>query len=189
MAESEQESVPLRVASFMAFATLGVLSTTQELAGTVLGSVDGADPELIAEETLCLVATATARAAEVGLRETPAVAAAVVPALAALPFIYRDYLVGGALMATQEQALLDESEAIYLRLRRKLDFYTVHLPPGPFPGERALTDKMGLWMGRISPPRLPEMPTERLARLPLIPALLTHLRLVLAYGRRPSDVF
>ena len=167
----------------MAFTTLGLVSLTQELAGVVLASLEGADPELVAEETLCLVATATARAAEVGLRADPALAQAVVPVLLDLPFLYRDYLVGGAMLAQPDPALLDANEAVYGRLQRKQAFYTAHLPPNQFPGEHALTDKMGLWMGRISPPRLPEAPTDRLHRLACIPMVLTHLKLVLAFAR------
>ena len=166
------------------FATLGTLSTSQDLAGAALQSLDGAEPDLVAEETLCLVATASARAAEVGLRETPEVGAAVAGVLLDLPFTFREYIVGGALLVRQDRAVLDGHEAVLARLQRKRDFYTVHLPPNQFPGERVLTEKMGLWMGRISPPRLPETPTERLAKLDLVPVLLTHLKLVLGYARQ-----
>jgi hypothetical protein len=174
-------------ARFMAFATLGVMSTTQELAGTLLSEVAGAEPALVVEETLCLVATATARAAEVALRAQPALAQAVVPTLLHLPYLWRDYLLGTALLEQPEAPASDASgvdEPSYQRLQRKLDFYSVHLPPQQFPGPQALADKMGLWMGRVSPPRLPEMPTARLERLGLTDVLLTHLRLILAYGRK-----
>lgn len=175
-----------RGAQFMAFATLGVQGTTQDLARIALQSMDDADPELVAEETLCLVATATARAAAVGLREDPELSDEVVPVLLDLPFTYRDYLIGGAMIAQQNPALLDANEAVYQRLHRKMEFYTVHLPADQFPGEHALKDKMGLWMGRISPPHLPETPTERLKKLHLVETMLTHLKLVLAYARRGS---
>ena len=174
-------------ARFTAFATLGALGVTQDLARLALAGIDGADPELVAEETLCLVATATARAADVGLRSAPDVAGAAVPALLGLPFTYRDYLVGGAIIAQDDPALLDGNEEVHGRLERKQQFYAVHLPPHQFPGERALGEKMGLWMGRISPPKLPETPTERLAKLDLVPTLLTHLKLVLAFGRRGAS--
>ena len=183
MAETGPDLLAARATRFTAFATLGVLGATQELAQATLAGIDGADPELVAEETLCLVATATARAAEVGLRADPARAQAVVPALLDLPFTYRDYLVGGAMIVQQDPALLDANEQVYQRLRRKQAFYTAHLPPNQFPGERLLTDKMGLWMGRISPPRLPESPMDRLQRLQSVPTLLTHLKLVLAFAR------
>ena len=173
-----------RIAWFTAFATLGAVGITNELAALALGGLDGGDPELVAEETLCLVATATARAAEVGLRTTPAVAAAAVPALLSLPFTYRDYLVGGAMIAHDDPSLLEAGQDVYARLQRKQQFYVTHLPPNQFPGERALTDKMALWMGRISPPRQPQSPQQRLDALGCVPALLTHLKLVLAFARQ-----
>lgn len=177
------EVSPARIARFTAFATLGALGTTQELAAICLDDIAKAESEIVAEETLSLVAVTTARAAEVGLRENPAIAAAVIEPIKDLPFIYRDYLIGGA-MILQEESLLDSTETIYGRLQRKQEFYDVHFSQDSFPGEVVLNDKMGLWMGRISPPGLPEMPTERLAKLDLVPILLTHLKLVLAFGRR-----
>ncbi len=175
-----------RAADLVAFATLGLVGITNDLARAALAGIDGADPDLVAEETLCLVATATARAAEVGLQADPDLAQAVARPLLAAPFTYRDYLVGGAMIAQQDAALLEAGTQVYERLGRKQQFYGVHLPPNQFPGERALTDKMGLWMGRISPPRLPEPPMERLQRLGCVPTLLTHLKLVLAFARRGS---
>ena len=183
---ADRDLLPERAAHFTAFATLSLVGVTHALAGEALAGIDGADPELVAEETLCLVATATARAADVGLRDDPTLALAVVPVLLDLPLTYRDYLVGGAMIAQQDPALLDTNEAVYRRLQRKQAFYTAHLPPGQFPGERLLTDKMGLWMGRISPPRLPEAPMARLERLGCVSTLLTHLKLVLAFARRQN---
>ena len=180
----QQESVEKRAVRFTAFATLGTIGTTQDIARVVLSHVEEADPELVAEETLCLVATASARAAEVGLREDPAVAEAVLEMLLDLPFSYRDYLIGGAVIEQRDTSLLDANEEVYRRLKRKQEFYTVHLPENTFPGERALADKMELWMGRISPPKLPESPQERLKKLDLVSKLVTHLKLVLAFGRR-----
>lgn len=181
---SNLEVSPGRIARFTAFATMGALGTTQELASLCMRDVADADSELVAEETLSLVAITTARAAEVGLREYPDVAAAVVEPLTDLPFLYRDYLIGGAMILQHDGSLLDTTESIYQRLQRKQEFYTVHFPGDTFPGEVALRDKMGLWMGRVSPPGLPETPTVRLERLDLVSVLLTHLKLVLAFGRR-----
>lgn len=175
---------PARIARFTAFATMGALGTTQELASLCLNDVGEADSELVAEETLSLVAITTARAAEVGLRSHPDIAEAVIEPLMDLPFLYRDYLIGGAMILKHDDALLDSTESIYQRLQRKQEFYSVHFAPDAFPGEVALRDKMGLWMGRVSPPGLPHTPTERLERLGLVPTLLTHLKLVLAFGRR-----
>ena len=173
-----------RIAWFTAFATLGVVSVTHELAGGALAGLDGADPELVAEETLCLVATATARAAEVGLREQLYVAEAAVPALLHLPYTYRDYLVGGAMIARNDPSLFEAGQAVYGRLQRKQQFYLSHLPANQFPGERALSDKMLLWMGRISPPRQPDSPEQRLDALGGVATLVTHLKLVLAFARQ-----
>ena len=172
------------VGRFVTFATLGVLNVTQELAAAILEDIDGAEPEVVAEETLCLVAIATARAAEVSLREDQETAAAAATALLDLPFIYSDYLLGGEMLRRNDSALAETGDEIYARLQRKREFYSVHLPPNQFPGERVLNDKMGLWMGRVSPPKLPENPTERLEKLGLVEPLLTHLKLVLAYGKK-----
>lgn len=173
-----------RLSRFVAFATIGTLSTTQQIAGAVLEDIDGADPDLVAEETLCLVATATARSAEVGLQGDSDLAQAATTALFDLPFIYRDYLIGGEMLEKEDHALAKTAASVYERLQRKREFYSVHLPPNQFPGRRALDEKMGLWMGRVSPPRLPEMPTERLQKLGLVSVLLTHLKLVLAFARQ-----
>jgi hypothetical protein len=43
---------------------------------------------------------------------------------------------------------------------------------------------MELWMGRVSPPKLPETPQERLESLGLVEPTVAHLKLVLTYGRR-----
>lgn len=167
-----------------AFATVGAVSATQELARAVLESIPGADPEVAFEESLALVAVATARAAEVGLQKVPQGAQQAAEALFELPFLYHEYVVGGAMLVQQSGALLDGDSAIRQRLERKRQFYALHLPAGQFPGERVLQDKMALWMGRVSGPGLPEKPDERLARLGLVETLVTHLKLVLSYGRR-----
>lgn len=180
---AEHDAPSTRATRFAVFSTLGLINTAQEIIATILQDVEGAEPELVAEETLGLVSIATARAAEFGLREEPQVAAALVPALVELPFIYRDYLIGSALMSGEDEALVDSNQQVYERLQRKCEFYEVHLPHDQFPGERVLTEKMALWMGRISPSGLPEKPVQRLERLELVPLLLTHLKMVLAFGR------
>ncbi|GAB5521027.1 MAG: hypothetical protein RhofKO_32780 [Rhodothermales bacterium] len=173
-----------QVAGAVAFATVGVVSTTQEVAGALLSSVPDADPELVLEESLCLVATATARAMEVGFRDRLEVAASVTPALLSLPYTSRDYVIGMTMIAEGDSTLLEQSEAVYARLSRKQQFYMTHLPGQRFPGPRALQDKMELWMGRVSPPGLPEAPTERLATLDLVALVQAHLRLMLTYAQR-----
>ncbi|MFB6273619.1 MAG: hypothetical protein ABEL51_12065 [Salinibacter sp.] len=176
-----------RVAGFTAFATVGALGLTQDLTHAVLesiGNMDGSDPELVAEETLSLVATATARAAEVGLEDEPEHAPSIIETLLDLPFTYRNYLLGKAMVAEDRPELSDMAEKVRNRLQDKRAFYTTHLPEGQFPGPHALGDKMELWMGRVSPPKLPETPQERLQSLGLVEPTVAHLKLVLAYGRR-----
>jgi hypothetical protein len=146
--------------------------------------MEGADSELVAEETLCLVATATARAAEVGLEDEPDHEPPIVRTLLDLPFTYRDYLIGKAMVADDNPGLSEMADEVHERLQRKREFYLTHLPEGQFPGPRALGDKMELWMGRVSPPKLPETPQERLESLGLVSPTVAHLKLVLAYGRR-----
>lgn len=173
-----------RIARFVTFATIGTLNITQHLAAAVLGSIKGADSDLVAEETLCLVSTATSRAAAVGLADDTDTANVAADALLEIPFSYRDYLLGGEMLESSNPALPDAAEHVYARLQRKREFYSVHLPPNLFPGEHVLNEKMGLWMGRVSPPGLPELPTDRLEKLQLVSPLLTHLKLVLAYGKK-----
>lgn len=146
--------------------------------------MEGADSELVAEETLCLTATATARAAEVGLEAEPELRPPIVRTLLHLPFTYRDYLLGKAMVAQNRPELSDLADQVRNRLQNKRDFYTTHLPEGQFPGPHALQDKMELWMGRVSPPKLPETPQERLESLDLVDPAVAHLKLILAYGRR-----
>lgn len=178
-----------RVASFVSFSTAGALALVQNLTHAVLdsiGDMDGAHPELVAEETLCLVATASARAAEVGLSDEPDHQPVVSRALLELPFTYRDYLVGASMIAEQDRSLSNVAAQVRDRLQRKREFYITHLPSGQFPGPRALSDKMELWMGRVSPPKLPETPQERLKSLGLVDPVVAHCKLILAYGRRGS---
>jgi hypothetical protein len=185
--ESTDMSSPSRVAGITAFTTVGVLGTTQDITHALLGNIgemEGTDPELVAEETLCLVATTTARAIQVGLQDEPEHAAVAHDTLLELPYTYRDYLIGSAMVAERDKSLAEMSDAIYQRLQRKMQFYTTHFPEQQFPGPHALKDKMALWMGRVSPPKLPDSPQERLEKLDLVDVLLTHLKLVLAFGRR-----
>ncbi len=177
----------LRAARVTAFASLGILSATQDLVRSVLPSLtDAADPALVAEETLALVATVTVRAAELGLQDAEALIEAVGPALLETPFLYHDYLLGGRLIADEAEGDVAVDEAVYQRLGRKMAFYGVHFPIGRFPGPRALGDKLPLWMGRISPPKLPTTPGQRLAETGLADLLSAHLRLVLAFAQRVS---
>src|SRR6056297_1529791 len=137
MADSSDPSSSLdRVADFVSFATVGAVGLVQDLTHAVLdsiGDMEGADPELVAEETLCLVATATARAAEVGLQDEPGHGPVVSRTLLQLPYTYRDYLLGNAMIADRRPEIAQVGEQVRGRLERKQEVYTAHLPEGQFP--------------------------------------------------------
>ncbi len=174
-------------ARLTAFASLGALGLMQDLSRQVMQSIPTADPEVVAEETLSLVAVTTARAAEVGFQKQPPAARAASQALSALPYLYRDYLIGGAVLAQNDPELVQAAQATQARLERKMAFYTLHFPDGQFPGPRALADKLPLWMGRVSGPGLPETPDQRLAKLGSTDLVLTHLKLVLGMARQEAS--
>ena len=165
------------------FATSGTLTVAQEIISVLMRDLPGADPELVAEETLALVSVATARAVERGC--APRDAGRLSTAIVDIPLTLRDYLVGGALLEGDD-ARVDADEAVYARLKRKTEFYDSHLPLHELPIEKVLGEKAALWMGRLSPPRLPEMPDVRLERLGLVAKLTTHLRLVFEMARQQS---
>lgn len=180
-------------ARVVAFATAGAFQAAQDLVGrAVAGLQDVADagspPDvpLVAEETLALVAVATARAASVGLRAHPEAARATTGALLALPDLYRDYFAGLAILTDPDVGanVAAHAERDTSRTDRKRAFYDAHLPDGQFPTEATLASILPLWMGRISGPGLPEPPDARLARLALAPALTAHLKLVVAFARK-----
>ncbi len=182
------ETHPLVAADLASFATLGVVTLSRDLVARILSEVEGAQPDVVAEETLALTATATARAVSTGYAGAREVREAAEAVLLRLPFTYRDYLAGLVVLENPEEsdpAGLEEMEA---RLLHKLKFYGVHFPAGAFPTERLVTEKMELWMGRVSPPRLPELPTKRLERMGLVDEVRRHLRLVRAYARRLAAV-
>ena len=181
-------SAPL-AARVAAFASAAALSTTQDAVRLTLPALGPiADAGVVAEETLVLVATVTARAAEVGLRQSEDALSAVGPALAELPFLYHDFLLGAQMVAEGAEGDVEPDQSVYDRLARKAEFYGVHLPPGRFPGPRALADKLPLWMGRVSPPGLPTSPDERLGTLGLAEVLSAHARLVMAFAQKASGV-
>lgn len=176
-----------RVTAFASAAALTAVQDTVRATLPHLTDAEGApagDPEVVAEETLVLVAVATARALEVGLRSLEGASEAAGAALLELPFLYHDYVLGAELVAAGAEGDHAVDEGVYDRLDRKAGFYAAHLPAGRFPGPKALTDKLPLWMGRLSPPGLPTTPDARLQATGA-PALLgAHLRLVLAFAQR-----
>ncbi|MEM1055294.1 MAG: hypothetical protein AAGI52_07195 [Bacteroidota bacterium] len=183
MSSADPTALAARVS---AFASAAALSTTQDLVRLTLPALGPeATPETVAEETLVLVSTVTARAAEVGLKATEAVQA-VGAALAELPFLYHDFLLGAEMVASGAEGDVEPDQSVYQRLSRKADFYGAHLPPGRFPGPRALSDKLPLWMGRVSPPGLPTTPDQRLGDLGLADVLAAHARLVMAFAQQAA---
>ena len=170
------------------FASAAALSTVQDVVRTVLPALTSqADPGLVAEETLSLVATVTARAAETGLQSRAQALAAVGPALAELPFLYHDFLLGAQVVASGGEGDVTPDQSVYERLDRKARFYGAHLAPGRFPGPSVLRDKMPLWMGRISPPKLPTSPDARLAETGVVDVVAAHARLVMAFAQRAAS--
>ena len=181
--------MPVDSSRISVFAASAALSATQDLVRAVLPALtDAADPDLVAEETLALVSTVTARATEVGLKDRPEAMAAVGQALVELPFLYHDYLLGGRMVAEGSQGDIDVDQSVYDRLARKAEFYGVHFPVGRFQDPNALAEKLPLWMGRISPPKLPTSPDKRLGDLGLVNLLATHVRLVLAFAQRSNNL-
>jgi len=182
-----------RAARVAAFAALAALQTTQDLVRQTLPSLTDAagqpagDGEVVAEEALVLVATLSARAVEVGLAAAPPLAAAAGAAVLEAPFLYHDFLLGADLVASGAEGEVAVDQSVYDRLARKAEFYGAHFPVGRFPGPAALRDKLPLWMGRVSPPKLPTTPDARLAETGAADLLAVHLRLVLAFAQREAQ--
>ncbi len=176
---------PDRTVRLAVFATLGAVSTSQELAARALQIVGGASPDRVAEETMCLVGVATVRALEAALVDNPDAAAAVIPSLFDFPLAFRDYFDGVALLADDTDAA-DLDRVVFDRLKKSRAFYETMFPPYVFPDERILTEKMPLWMGRISSPGLPGTPQTRTERIGGASLLLNHLKLTFAFARQPG---
>lgn len=161
------------------FSTLGLFSVSQELSGMGMAHLTDADPELIAEESLSLAAVATARAIEATSAEHKPLADAMLMA----PFMYRDYLVGTAMLESDDASQADRGAEIGERLERKIAFYATHLPQATLPTGSVLKNAMLLWMGRISPPGMPTGPEQRLDDSGAVERLQAHTRLTSAHIR------
>lgn len=145
----------------------------------VMAHLRGADPELIAEESLCLAATATARAIEATSSAQSALSESVLLA----PFLYRDYLVGTAMLEAEDSSQAERGAEIGERLERKIAFYGTHLPKATLPSGSILMNAMLLWMGRISPPGMSTGPEQRLQSSGAVECLQAHIRLTTAHIR------
>jgi hypothetical protein len=171
-----------RAARVVAFAAAAALSIAQDIVRAVRPHLgDGADEATIAEETLALVAAVTARAAESGLGGSVAGRAAGA-VLDELPLLYHDYLLATSLVAGGTEGDVTADRAVYERLERKARFYGAHLPAGA--GSAAVAAVLPLWMGRVSPPKLPTSPASRLEATGVQGLVSVHSRLVTAFARR-----
>lgn len=161
------------------FTSIGLVTTTQEVAAAALEAMPDTDPELVAEETLCLISVAAARTIEAVDEGEGSLAEAVMAA----PFLYRDYMIGTAMLASGQSVGEAAGAEVGRRLEKKLAFYASHLPGGQAPGDAAVHEKMLLWMGRISPPKMPDSPEDRLERIDVTSRVTRFLRLVGAHIR------
>lgn len=175
-----------RIARVTAFATLGSLTTTQQIAGSVLSLPGEADPSIVVEESLALVSVVSARVVEGGLREFAAEREAATKSILDLPFLYQDYLVGEAIVSGAAGVGFKPDD-LYERMNRKREFYLQHLASGVFPGDELLSDKMELWMGRVSPPKSGASPRARLDAIDAATQLASHAKVLLAFCRRTVD--
>jgi len=164
------------------FSTLGVFTVSQELSGMAMSVLQNADPELVAEESLCLASVATARSIEASAGEEKEWS----DSLLVTPFLYRDFLVGTAMLEAGDPDKQEAGPDIGERLERKMAFYAVHLPASTLPTGSVLRNALLLWMGRISPPGMSTGPEERLDACGAIERLQTHVRLLAAHARHVS---
>jgi hypothetical protein len=174
------EAVAARVAAFSAMAALSVTQDIVRAVRPALG--EGADDALLAEETLSLVAAVTSRAVEAGIADSAASLA-----LLEVPLLYHDYLLGTELVSAGASGDVEVDQAVYERLARQGTFYGTHLPAGRPVGASALAAVLPLWMGRVSPPRLPMSPEQRLSDTSVATVLEVHARLVLAFAQRAAS--
>ncbi len=165
------------------FATLGAIATSNHLIAVASDVTPGANHTIISEETMALLAVVTTRSLEFGLAGNPS-AQSVLAASAEMPFLYRDYVLGRALLDGDDSASNDDLVGAYNSLADRLEFYFSHLAPGQFPGKRVLSEKMLLWIGRISVPGLDSTPAERLDRIGGVEEVLAHAKLVLGFVRQ-----
>ena len=165
----------------VSFASIGVFTTVQEVSMRAATAVDGVDADLLAEETLCLVSVATARAVAAAAASHPEIARTTAGTLLEFPWSWRDYLLGRLSLGEDATSTTATGAEVGARIERKLAFYAVHFVEGQMPSESIVRDKMLLWMGRISPPGLPDSPESRLERSDLVAPLRDHIRLVASY--------
>ncbi|MGA7304668.1 MAG: hypothetical protein WBW88_07320 [Rhodothermales bacterium] len=166
----------------IAFCAFGAMGQTQRIAQVVVETMAGVDREKTFAETLCMVATATARAAVSAYPSGDASRSHVSEVLLALPLTLHSYVAGREVLEKQqtseEPAPHDTAD-----VERMLTFYQTQLGDAGFPDRKVLRHTMTLWMGRISPRGLNEHPETRLERLGLVDELSAHTRLIEAFTR------
>ncbi len=161
------------------FAVIGTVALVQDLLGAASRYVKGMDPEAAAEETLCLAAQLTLCAAVEGGAD----AVRMKRVMRGIPVMYLDYALGAAAAKQMDAALLDERPAILSRISRSQTFYAKQMPENRNLGERHLREKLELWMGRISPPELPDKPIERVQCMGVGEVVRTHMLLIKAFWK------
>ena len=158
------------------------MSQTQQIAQIAIETMPEANREKIFAETLCMVSTASARAAVSALPPGDASRAHVSESLLTLPLTLHAYVAGREVLEKQ-QASKEPPPHDTSDLEHMLTFYGTQLADTGFPDRKALRHMMILWMGRISPAGLGEHPEKRLERLELVDLLVNHVRLVEAFVR------
>ena len=174
-----------RSAQIGTFSSLGALTVTQELSGRIRQFYPDFDEELVAEETLCFVASVSA----FSIRSSAdnAIGTGAASALDDLPYTYRDYVLGQLILADSSSVSDGLSGEIGSRLGRKLNFYHSQLSAGLRPNvETGLSSLAVLWMGRISQPGRPESPDERVKQLEVVDILLRHMTLLTSFASHAS---
>lgn len=163
------------------FISTGILTTVQQILGTALTEIAGADPDLVAEETLSMVSVLTARQVAGVLEGHSPLEAALVPVLREIPNTYYDYLVGTSVVHHGEAAA--GTDRAYDRLDRKRQFYE-RQAEGGVGSVQGITSVLRDWLLRISPPSAPGVPSLDVEAAGVEAALEVHLMLVEAYTRR-----
>lgn len=166
----------------MSFATIGAWQLVQDLASRAMAVMPTASPSEVAEETLALISVASAGTLASVFDQAPEVASAITSTTTEWPFLYRDYLIAdlkgqGALT----DALIQEEGEATARLERTLSFYGAHLPKA-MPGPSLLSEKLPLWMGRISPAKLSTTVEARLTEIDATGLVSRHVRVIRAFA-------
>ena len=161
---------------FFAFATVAAITLVQDLLAEAKGQMRGMDAARAVEDTLCLAAQVTYCAGEEGGADAVRMA----NVTKSIPVGYLDYAMGVAAAREGDVALLEERTSILSRIERNQLFYAQHLPDSQHLSRQQLQEKLELWVGRISPPGLPDKPIDRLQRMAAEEVIRAHMLVVRA---------